>query len=252
MDTRNNNPRLILAKLRKGDYAHAGETEAIDIVLDKIKNIETQDLKIIDKKILDVGCGLGGTAQYIKKNTNYEVYGIDIDESSLNHARKNYANVKFFHCDAQNIKDDISKHKFDIIYMFNVFYAFEDQRKSLEELSKISKAGTILVIFDYTQSQRKDIQFNDLSGKKMNPVYLDDLMMWFKDTSWELLEIDDISDKYKIWYADFLRKFEEKRNSLLVEFTDEAVNKVSQTFSFLLNKMEENQVGGSIICARKK
>ena len=249
---KNNNPRLILAKLRRGDYAHAGETEAIDIVLDKIKYIDTQNLKKINTKILDVGCGLGGTAEYIKNKTSYEVYGIDIDEASLNHAKKHYPDIRFFLCDSQSITSEISKEKFDIIYMFNVFYAFQNQRKALEELSKISKQGTILAIFDYTQAEKNSFELKDFSEKEMNPIYLKDLAIWLKETNWELIEIADLSDKYKQWYADFLNQFQKNKNKLLEEFTEEAVDKVDKTFSLLLNKIEDKKMGGSIIYARRK
>ena len=44
-----------LALIRGGDYAHAGEEEAIELTLSSVeKNSATQ--------ILDAGCGRGGTA----------------------------------------------------------------------------------------------------------------------------------------------------------------------------------------------
>jgi hypothetical protein len=50
-----NNLRFILFQLRNGDYAHAGEEEAIDLV---IKNISATG------SVLDVGSGFGGTLNY--------------------------------------------------------------------------------------------------------------------------------------------------------------------------------------------
>jgi len=50
--------------VRGGDYAHAGDRKAIDIVLEKVLSLEP-DLK--SKAVLDVGCGCGGTAQYCMK-----------------------------------------------------------------------------------------------------------------------------------------------------------------------------------------
>lgn len=245
--TKNNNPRMLLAKSRNGDYVHAGETEAIDLVLNKIKEIQ-----IHGNKVLDVGCGLGGTAEYIRKKINCEMVGVDIDESSLEYARKKYPEIKFFHCDAQQLTEEISKEKFDFIYMFNVFYAFQNQKKSLEELSKISKPDTLLVIFDYTQANRNSIERWDFSGKQMNPVYIKDLLAWLEETGWSLIEVVDISAQYKMWYEDFLDKFEKNKTELLEEFTKEAVDIVERNFSFLLENIEAGKMGGAIIYAKRK
>lgn len=59
-----NSSRLLLSRVRGGDYAHAGDRKAIDIVLEKVLSLEP-DLK--SKAVLDVGCGCGGTAQYCMK-----------------------------------------------------------------------------------------------------------------------------------------------------------------------------------------
>ena len=63
--------KQMLAMMRKGDYAHAGEEEAIDLVMNKIPKDNT-------RLILDVGCGLGGTAKYIQDHGWGKVTGIDI------------------------------------------------------------------------------------------------------------------------------------------------------------------------------
>lgn len=52
--------KQILAMLREGDFAHPSEIEAIEVSLSPIaKNSEN--------RLLDVGCGLGGTAHYVQK-----------------------------------------------------------------------------------------------------------------------------------------------------------------------------------------
>ncbi|WP_156411958.1 methyltransferase domain-containing protein, partial [Legionella bozemanae] len=64
--------KQILAMLREGDFAHPGETEAIELSLSPIaKNSEA--------RLLDVGCGLGGTAHYVQKKGWGTVTGVDID-----------------------------------------------------------------------------------------------------------------------------------------------------------------------------
>ena len=63
----------LVAFLRGKNYAHAGEEEAISIVLDEFP-------KKNDRVILDVGCGLGETANFIQKNGWRLVTGFDIEK----------------------------------------------------------------------------------------------------------------------------------------------------------------------------
>src|SRR5262249_37767539 len=130
----------------------------------------------VNKKVLDVGCGLGGTAEYVKNHTSYDVYGIDIDESSIDHAKLHHPNINFFRCDVLDVNHFFNKEKFDIIYMFNVFYTLSNQKESLRQLAKIAKPEATLVIFDYTRPKKNNINLKDLNEKSINPIYLNDLL----------------------------------------------------------------------------
>lgn len=101
LSDRNNNPRLLLAKVRKGDYTHAGDEEAIDLFLEHIDALNQQPYKNI--KALDIGCGLGGTANYIHEKTALAICGIDKDISAINHAKKHYSAITFFQCDVEHL-----------------------------------------------------------------------------------------------------------------------------------------------------
>ena len=68
--------KAILALIREGDYAHAGEEESIRLVLDHLPQSQTG-------AILDVGCGRGGTADYIRRHGRGPIIGLDIDETSI-------------------------------------------------------------------------------------------------------------------------------------------------------------------------
>ena len=68
--------KRILALVREGDYAHAGEEEAIERSFRSIP-------KVSDRWMLDVGCGRGGSADYIRRNGWGHVEGIDRDAESL-------------------------------------------------------------------------------------------------------------------------------------------------------------------------
>ena len=122
--------------LREGDVAHAGEMESIDVVMQSFS-------KDKDHNILDVGCGLGGTANYIQSNEWGAVTGIDIEEQSILYAKQNYPDLDFYCVDATQVDKTLKNKTFDIIVLFNVYYAFYDQLKTLKALSKITVTGHV-------------------------------------------------------------------------------------------------------------
>ncbi len=144
----------------------------------------------------------------------------------------------------------LNKDSFDLIYLFNVFYALPDQLRSLQKLAGLAKPDAILAIFDYTQTHSNNIQLKDLAEKKMNPIRIDDLKDWLKQTNWELIEVVDLSNKYEEWYSKSLETLKSQKDSLLQEFTEKTYDKVLSTFSFLSNKIKNKEMGGSMIYAK--
>ncbi len=251
------NPRILAAKLRNGDYAHAGEEESIDLVLRDIFEILHKDYYYTNKdklNILDVGCGLGGTANYIKKITDYNVYGIDVDKKAINHAKNNYKNLNFYNCDILEIKNIFHARYFDIVYMFNAFYAFPHKSSVLKLLSEITKKNGLLVIFDYTCKNIDNIKpgLVDFSKLPMQPVMIDEFENILNGVGWELVKIINLDQKYIIWYTNFINKLHIKKDELLRDFTEEAYNELEHNFLELLNNMHNKNLGGAVIYARLK
>jgi len=243
-------PRLLLAKVRNGDYAHPGDEEAIDLLLARAMNycVLTQS-----SKILDAGCGLGGTAQYVKNKTNAEVSGVDIDSVAIAHAKTTYAGIKFFTGDILNSQQVFSDQQFQLLYMFNVLYSIEDKVACLKNLAKNATPHAVLAIFDYTQTVSTDLSMTDLAGKTMYPLSLSDLKVIFDAAGWELVEILDLRDNYLKWYEQFLQKIVAmKEKELLNEFSQATYQRVFDTFSNLLQNLRDNTLSGALIIGKKK
>ena len=78
--------KQILSFLRDGNYAHPGEIEAIQLTMQSIAKNPQQLL-------LDVGCGLGGTAHYLQTYGFGKVTGLDIDHGLITAAKRHYPDV---------------------------------------------------------------------------------------------------------------------------------------------------------------
>ena len=134
--------KRILALIREGDYAHAGEEEAIER-----RSARFQETRI-------GGCLTSDAGAAAAPITCGAMDGVRLRESiamatSIEYARATYPEVGFHVCDVLDVPRTVTR-TFDVIYMLNAFYAFDRQREALAELRKVAKPGAQLVIFDYT------------------------------------------------------------------------------------------------------
>jgi cyclopropane fatty-acyl-phospholipid synthase-like methyltransferase len=94
------------------------------------------DLYINKKKlrVLDYGCGEGSNIKYLIDNYQYDGYGVDISEKSIEVCKKKINSQKFKLIDFKvNKKDKFFNKKFDLILSIQVLYYLskEDLNKRL-------------------------------------------------------------------------------------------------------------------------
>ena len=95
--------KRILSLVREGDYAHPGEEEAIDLVF---KNV----VKNPNRKMLDVGCGLCGTAVYLEKNGYGRVTGIELNPEIVSIVNKRYPNFNIINADVNIVYESCKRY----------------------------------------------------------------------------------------------------------------------------------------------
>src|SRR6202050_4864168 len=231
--------KRILALIRDGDYAHAGEEEAIERAFRAIP-------KSADRWMLDVGCGRGGTAEYLRRHGWGHVEGIDRDRESIEYARATYPEIGFHVCDVLDIPRTVTP-SFDVIYMLNAFYAFVDQREALAELRKVAKPAAQLVIFDYTVGAN--------AGDTPNPmmphaIRLPEIAAMLRDAGWAPGAVEDLSAEYTRWYATFVERIQLKRAEIEKIGGAEWYNFVLTMYSGLRGVIRRGELGGAIVHAR--
>jgi SAM-dependent methyltransferase len=103
--------------------------------------------KITGKSVLEVGCGTGGHAVYLK-NKKFEITGIDLNKEMLAVARKKSKSIKFLQGDMRNFN---LKKKFDIVLcLFSTMHYnqnYSELKKTLKNYyNHLEKSD--LLIFD--------------------------------------------------------------------------------------------------------
>jgi len=242
--------KRILALIRGGDYAHAGEEEAIERAFRSIaKNPE--------QWLLDVGCGRGGSAGYVRRNGWGRVEAIDRDAESIEYARAIYPEIVseagtaarptgFHVCDVLEVPRTVTR-EFDVIYMLNAFYAFDRQREALAELRKVAKAAAQLIIFDYTVGPK--------AGDAPNPmmphaIRLPEIGATLREAGWEPSVVEDLNADYARWYAAFVERIQLKRAEIEKIGGADSYNFVLTMYSGLHGAIVHGELGGAIVHAR--
>ena len=242
-----NQARRILAELRGGDFTHAGDKEAIDMVISKIKHGFPE---LLEGNCLDVGCGFGGTADYFVKQGFKNVWGIDIDKSVVDYAKSKYKGIEFLTIDAASLSLKFNRDFFSFVYLFNVLYAIEDKALVLWQLANISQPGAILMIFDYSVTDNSE-PILDLTGKPMRPIYTKGIKQQLHESGWEVLEVRDLSGNFIVWYENLLQKLEEKKQELKGHFLEKDIAKFSATYVHILHHLRRKTLGGILIYAKR-
>lgn len=227
--------------VREGDFSHPGEEDAIELAFEYLNKHPMQN-------ILDVGCGLGGTANYIKLKKYGNPVGIDINPNNINYAKDKYPNIEFHLHDAAQA-NNLFTNKFDVFWLFSSFLLFADQIESLSSLSKIAHSRSQLLIFDYTLLKQDvcDILIN----KTYNPIQLDSIKSTLAKSGWNLNAFVDISTEFLKWYTNFTNRIVQQKNSLINKFGIDAYNNFYATYSCYMNFYQINALGGCILIADK-
>jgi ubiquinone/menaquinone biosynthesis C-methylase UbiE len=245
----------ILALIREGNYAHPGEEEAIDLTFGSLPGSP-------HRQVLDIGCGRGGTADYVQRHGWGTVTGVDIDAETLAAARELYLEVTFTVADAGHISE-LGRSRFDLLYLFNAFYAFPDQSQALREMYSVARPGARLMIFDYTgqdgsphdtgnwQESDKGEKYTPFSHQSWTPLHPDHFPGELQRACWELEDNIDFSTHYLRWYQNLCDRIRANRERIIAGYGEEWYEYTAATYENLREAVANGSIGGAVYWARR-
>ncbi|HEY5742271.1 MAG TPA: class I SAM-dependent methyltransferase [Terrimicrobiaceae bacterium] len=237
--------KRLLANIRGGDFAHAGEEAAVHIAWKSLP-------KRKDQHCLDAGCGRGGTAALVQRSGWGLVTGLDIDRETISFACETYADVRFIAADITRAGELFPGH-FDVVYAFNAFYAFPDQAVALNSLRQATRPDALLCLFDYVdRGGFCETAFAKKSETRLwRPMKLESLPADLEAAGWRLKECLEIHSEYREWYADLVQRFARRRQDLLGLFAPDLVAYAEDYYQAMLRSIEEGALGGAIVYAQR-
>jgi SAM-dependent methyltransferase len=236
--------KQILSLIRNGDYAHAGEEEAIRLTLDGLAPSH-------DRQVLDIGCGLGGTVDYISRLGLGRVTGIDIDYDTISYATKRYPGHTFA-CGPAGEASRYLQPGFSLVVIFNALYTFPDQVASLREAHTLAAPESELRIFEYTAASETPAvkAFCERYGRgRWRPVMVDQSAEMLSSAGWKLDTVTDLTPQYELWYSELVHKIQSKQEEIVSRHGDRWFDYALRRYQELLDVIQEGVIGGAIFKA---
>ncbi|MBX2878957.1 MAG: methyltransferase domain-containing protein [Granulosicoccus sp.] len=151
------NPETPNANDLKGvDEFHTGGVQATDDLLDQLTVSD-------DTRVLDIGCGIGGTSRHLASNTGAVVTGLDLTPDYIETARAlsnmvGMSEKTQFHVgSALNIP--FAASSFDLATMFHVGMNIADKPALFREAARVLAPAGTFALFDIMQTASGDLRF---------------------------------------------------------------------------------------------
>lgn len=233
----------ILSLVRDGDYAHAGEEEAIELAMADVA-------KDPRRLILDAGCGRGGTADYLRRHGWGRVTGFDIQADSIESARRTYPECRFLVCDVVDADREIGEAP-DLICMFNAYYCFPDQAAALRALARVARPGTAMVLFDHVdRGGYQDAPLLDAGEPFLrNPPLLAAMPERLAAAGWRATGTRQLHDAYIGWYTTLVGKIERSRDRIVAIAGPAGYDHVLALYQGLVDAARGGRLGAAIVTA---
>lgn len=183
------------------DKKHRKHNEAVinmNRVLADILKIKEGD------KILDAGCGIGGSSIWLAKNFKAKVTGINISEKHLEIAKQlvqknSLEPLVNFECQDYN-KTNFQDNYFDFIWAIESVCHSNNRKNFLIEAKRILKPNGKIIIADFFKSnnfqsdKKKKILSKWLNGWAMQELStIEEFLLYFKELSFKNIMFIDIT-----------------------------------------------------------
>mmetsp|Transcript_1259 Transcript_1259/g.1800 ORF Transcript_1259/g.1800 Transcript_1259/m.1800 type:complete len:381 (+) Transcript_1259:66-1208(+) len=127
-------------------------------------------------KVLDVGCGVGGTSRYLAKNLgpDAEVTGITLSPNQVKRAQElaiqqGVPNAKFTVMNA--LEMDYPDNTFDVVWACESGEHMPDKEAYINEMMRVLKPGGKYVMATWCQRDDRDVPFDDKDKRDLRFLY---------------------------------------------------------------------------------
>ena len=139
-----------------------------------ISSFASTNLDTETAKILDVGCGKGGSVINLIRLgfSPHNLYGIDVLKDSIAEAKIKFPNINWLHGDAGQIR--FEDNFFDCVMESTMFLQMTDDGlsgKIAKEMIRVTKRGGYILLIDWRYSHPFKKEYKGLSKKRLAKLF---------------------------------------------------------------------------------
>lgn len=236
--------KRLLALVRGGDYAHPGEEAANELLFAGVQ----ADAR---RRVLDAGCGGGGTAAWAQARGLGRVTGVEIDHATARLARQRHPEVAVVEGDLRRATETL-QGPFDLIYSMTALYAVADPSAALRELRALAAPGADLRLFEYADPESRFGPATSGSAslswwRPLAPRAVPELLA---STGWEVTGVRDLHPEFVHWYARLCDRIAARRDDITREFGGDWFEFVAREYAAILALVRSRVLGGLLVRAR--
>ena len=124
-------------------------------------------------RVLDVGCGIGGSARILSNDYGFDVVGISISQEQIKRANELTNNHNFCRFEVMNALDlKFPKGSFDGVWSVEAGPHILDKQKFADEMLRVLRPGGFLAIADWNQRDSTKYPLNFLERFIMNQLLI--------------------------------------------------------------------------------
>ena len=114
-------------------------------------------LELQGRKVLDIGCGIGGPAFVLASKYGAHVTGIDVEPQLIDDAKVRAERLGLSaQCDFVKVEPgplDFPDNSFDVVFSSGVIMTVDDKEQVLSEALRVLKPGGVLTVYDWMKPE---------------------------------------------------------------------------------------------------
>jgi ubiquinone/menaquinone biosynthesis C-methylase UbiE len=202
------------------EFLSQGGSESVDLMF------EGQLLE--NKKLLDIGSGLGGVDFYLAEKYNVDIIGVDcvmrlVDDANNRKAtHKLIGDVTFVHQEAANVIYPYADNTFDIVFSKESLLHVADKASLIKELYRVLKPGGQLIVLDWLVTSH-ELGLNikemmEVDGLDLKMATLAEYEAYVHDAGFTCVISSLMNDYYLRYTYDNIRKITSHKADFIQSF----------------------------------